>query len=179
MSKMGISVLDSYRAAQLFDVLGLDAEVTDCASPAPHPHGWPELRRHRSRAAFLMDERSPKVPSCPTTDGCASAAPKAPSLTPGSPSVPAICRLAVGAARANTQAATTLAPAEAWSAYARAADEARASRPARSVAASIRPAPSSNSTKSSRRQAWSSASSPAPCHWVRSAPRRTRPSPSR
>ena len=27
MSKMGISVLDSYRAAQLFDILGLDSPV--------------------------------------------------------------------------------------------------------------------------------------------------------
>ena len=33
MSKMGISVLDSYRAAQLFDILGLDAEVVDRCFP--------------------------------------------------------------------------------------------------------------------------------------------------
>ncbi len=33
MSKMGISVLDSYRFAQLFDVLGLDAEITDLCFP--------------------------------------------------------------------------------------------------------------------------------------------------
>ena len=33
MSKMGISVLDSYRGAQLFDALGLDAEVIDACFP--------------------------------------------------------------------------------------------------------------------------------------------------
>src|SRR5271165_1026786 len=33
MSKMGISVLDSYRAAQLFDVLGLDSDITDLCFP--------------------------------------------------------------------------------------------------------------------------------------------------
>ena len=40
MSKMGISVLDSYRAAQLFDILGLDAEVIDVCFPGtPSPLG--------------------------------------------------------------------------------------------------------------------------------------------
>jgi glutamate synthase (ferredoxin) len=33
MSKMGISVLDSYRGAQLFDALGLDAEVIEACFP--------------------------------------------------------------------------------------------------------------------------------------------------
>src|SRR5208283_177945 len=33
MSKMGISVLDSYRAAQLFDILGLDAAVVERCFP--------------------------------------------------------------------------------------------------------------------------------------------------
>ena len=33
MSKMGISVLDSYRAAQLFDILGLDATVVERCFP--------------------------------------------------------------------------------------------------------------------------------------------------
>jgi len=38
MSKMGISVLDSYRGAHLFDVLGLDREVVDlCFAETPSP----------------------------------------------------------------------------------------------------------------------------------------------
>ena len=42
MSKMGISVLDSYRAAQLFDILGLDATVVDrCFAGSLSPlGGW-------------------------------------------------------------------------------------------------------------------------------------------
>ncbi len=40
MSKMGISVLDSYRAAQLFDILGLDADIVECCFPGtPSPLG--------------------------------------------------------------------------------------------------------------------------------------------
>jgi glutamate synthase (ferredoxin) len=40
MSKMGISVLDSYRAAQLFDILGLDAAVVDrCFTGSISPMG--------------------------------------------------------------------------------------------------------------------------------------------
>ncbi len=38
MSKMGISVLDSYRSAHLFDILGLDQEVVEfCFSGTPSP----------------------------------------------------------------------------------------------------------------------------------------------
>jgi glutamate synthase domain-containing protein 2/glutamate synthase domain-containing protein 1/glutamate synthase domain-containing protein 3 len=38
MSKMGISVLDSYRSAHLFDILGLDREVVDsCFAGTPSP----------------------------------------------------------------------------------------------------------------------------------------------
>ena len=42
MSKMGISVLDSYRAAQLFDVLGLNEEVVNFSFPGSHSpiSGW-------------------------------------------------------------------------------------------------------------------------------------------
>ncbi len=42
MSKMGISVLDSYRAAQLFDILGLDGEVVERCFPgsASPLDGW-------------------------------------------------------------------------------------------------------------------------------------------
>ena len=56
LSKMGISTIDSYRAAQVFEVLGLDASVVDlCFTGTANPIGglgWNELgedalRRHR------------------------------------------------------------------------------------------------------------------------------------
>src|SRR5664279_3453885 len=123
MSKMGISVLDSYRAAQLFDVLGLDSGITDLCFPGTvspiggqnfadielairsswiaepettelHDYGWVRFRRSdRSEPHTWQPQRTRDL------------------------------QVAVGAARASTQAATTIAPAEAWSAYSRAVDE--------------------------------------------------------
>ena len=123
MSKMGISVLDSYRAAQLFDILGLDSEVTDLCFPGtvspmggqnfadielairsswtPEPdatelpdYGWVRFRRaERSEPHTWQPQRTRDL------------------------------QVAVGAARASTQAAVTIAPVEAWSAYSRAVDE--------------------------------------------------------
>jgi glutamate synthase (NADPH/NADH) large chain len=123
MSKMGISVLDSYRAAQLFDVLGLASEITDLCFPGtvspmggqdfadieaairmawtPEPnggdlpdYGWVRFRRaDRSEPHTWQPQRTRDL------------------------------QVAVGAARPNTQAAAALAPADAWSAYARAVDE--------------------------------------------------------
>ncbi len=50
MSKMGISVVDSYRGAHLFDILGLHASVVErCFAGTPAPLsgiGFPELDRH-------------------------------------------------------------------------------------------------------------------------------------
>ena len=62
MSKMGISVLDSYRAAQLFDILGLDAEVIDVCFPGtPSPLGGTGILRNRSRDSCLLDRRAQQL----------------------------------------------------------------------------------------------------------------------
>ena len=65
MSKMGISVLDSYRASQLFDILGLDAAVTArcfCGSPSPlGGWGFAEIERP-SRASWSAEHRSFELP---------------------------------------------------------------------------------------------------------------------
>ncbi len=61
MSKMGISVVDSYRGAHLFDVLGLHASVVDrCFTHTPAPLsgiGFAELDR-RLRLTWLGDTAS-------------------------------------------------------------------------------------------------------------------------
>src|ERR1700677_256783 len=63
MSKMGISVIDSYRGAHLFDVLGLDREVVDrCFAGTPSPIsgiGFTELEAAvRDRWSAAQDEDS-------------------------------------------------------------------------------------------------------------------------
>ncbi|HWZ52061.1 MAG TPA: glutamate synthase-related protein [Granulicella sp.] len=59
MSKMGISVVDSYRGAHLFDILGLHSSVVDrCFVETPAPLsgiGFAELERHL-RETWLRDE---------------------------------------------------------------------------------------------------------------------------
>ena len=148
------------------------------ASPARLRRWAARLRRHRSRAAFDVEGRAAKLPTCPTTAGCASAKPTAPSRTPGSrrrqarsadPSAQRVPR----AIRCNG-----LAPAEAWSAYTRATDD-REPAVLRDLL-EIRPAgPAAELTRSRAAiEPRASASSPAPCRSARSAPRRTRPSPS-
>ena len=58
MSKMGISVVDSYRGAHLFDILGLHSSVVDrCFPNTPAPLsgiGFAELDRHL-RETWLAD----------------------------------------------------------------------------------------------------------------------------
>ncbi len=63
LSKMGISTIDSYRAAQVFEVLGLDASVVDlCFTGTANPIGglgWHELGEdalERHRQAHGQDE---------------------------------------------------------------------------------------------------------------------------
>jgi len=59
MSKMGISVVDSYRGAHLFDILGLHSSVVErCFTDTPAPLsgiGFAELERHL-RETWLKDE---------------------------------------------------------------------------------------------------------------------------
>jgi glutamate synthase (ferredoxin) len=65
MSKMGISVLDSYRAGQLFDILGLDTAVIDrcfCGSISPFGGwGFGEIEATVS-ASWLSEPRGPELP---------------------------------------------------------------------------------------------------------------------
>jgi glutamate synthase domain-containing protein 1 len=84
MSKMGISVLDSYRAAQLFDILGLDAEVIELCFPGtPSPlggRGFVELE-----AAVRASWAGNLIPrNCPITAGCDSAVMREPNYAVGS-----------------------------------------------------------------------------------------------
>ncbi len=118
MSKMGISVLDSYRAAQLFDILGLDAAVIDrCFPGSPSPLGglgFSEIE-DAIRVSWAVEHRTSELPDYGWVrfrrdDGAESHM--------WEPQRTRHLQLAVGAAKGAVQAAAT-APshAEAWSAY--------------------------------------------------------------
>lgn len=67
MSKMGVSVVDSYRGAHLFDSLGLHASIVDrCFPGTPAPLsgiGFAEVERHlRQTWALPHEEVSPELP---------------------------------------------------------------------------------------------------------------------
>ena len=123
MSKMGISVLDSYRAAQLFDVLGLASEITDlCFTGTASPIGGQDFADIEAalRTSWTAVSDSPELPDYGWVRFR-----KAERSEPHTwqPQRTRDLQVAVGAARATTQAALALAPADAWSAYARATDE--------------------------------------------------------
>jgi glutamate synthase domain-containing protein 2/glutamate synthase domain-containing protein 1/glutamate synthase domain-containing protein 3 len=68
MSKMGISVLDAYRGAQIFEIVGLDEEVVDrCFAGTPSPLGGigldelagDALERHRAGRAEVARLENP------------------------------------------------------------------------------------------------------------------------
>src|SRR5271165_5056077 len=124
MSKMGISVLDSYRAAQLFDILGLDAAVVESCFPGSSSPlgGWGFAEIENSiRVAWGMEHRAGELPDFGWVrfrrDEGADAHLWEPQRTRH-------LQLAVGAAKGAVQSAVT-APshAEAWSAYKGAGDE--------------------------------------------------------
>jgi glutamate synthase (NADPH/NADH) large chain len=123
MSKMGISVLDSYRAAQLFDVLGLAWEITDLCFPGTTSpiggQGFADIEA-AIRKSWTAGPDSPELPDYGWVRFR-----RAEVAEPHTwqPQRTRDLQVAVGAARATTQAAVTLAPAAAWSAYARAVDE--------------------------------------------------------
>ena len=117
MSKMGISVLDSYRSAQLFDILGLSDEVVERVSPAAVAIRRPGFCRDRSGASrfWTAEPDSAELPDYGWVrfrrDDRAESHPWEPQRTRH-------LQLAVGAARSTQQAAATApAPAEAWAAY--------------------------------------------------------------
>ena len=118
MSKMGISVLDSYRAAQLFDILGLDAGVVErCFPGSPSPLGGWGFRDVEAaiQTSWSAEHHDSQLPDYGWVrfrrDDSAE-----PHLW--EPQRTRHLQLAVGAAKGTVQAAAT-APsyAEAWSAY--------------------------------------------------------------
>ena len=118
MSKMGISVLDSYRAAQLFDVLGLDDAVVErCFVGSPSPlGGWGFAEIEAAvRASWGVEHRSSELPDYGwirfRRDEGAEAHMWEPQRTRQ-------LQAAVGAAKISAQtAATATSHAEAWAAF--------------------------------------------------------------
>ena len=105
MSKMGISVVDSYRGAHLFDSIGLNDDVIfRCLRGTPAPLGgigFAEIEAQVRRAwqdTFHPEppaaRRARAVQTCRTTAGCASARPTPLSRMPGSRSASRWCRAA-------------------------------------------------------------------------------------
>ena len=124
MSKMGISVLDSYRAAQLFDILGLNAAVIDrCFPGSLSPlDGWGfEEIEAAVRASWATEHGSSELPDYGWVrfrrDERAESHMWEPRRT-------RYLQLAVGAAKTSAQS-VAIAPshAEAWAAYTAARDE--------------------------------------------------------
>ena len=123
MSKMGISVLDSYRTAQLFDILGLAEDVVaQCFPGTPSPLGGAGFGEIEAaiRSSWTEEPEGAELPDYGwirfRRDDRAEPHTWEPQRTRQ-------LQLAVGAARASQQAAATAAPAEAWVAYSRAVDE--------------------------------------------------------
>ncbi len=124
MSKMGISVLDSYRAAQLFDILGLDAIVVERCFPGSLSPlgGWGFVEVEDAiRASWAAEDHMGELPDFGWVrfrrDERAESHLWEPQRTRH-------LQLAVGAAKGAVQAAAT-APshAEAWSAFKGAGEE--------------------------------------------------------
>jgi len=118
MSKMGISVLDSYRFAQLFDVLGLATEITDVCFPGTaSPIGGAGFADVEAslRALWSADTEPGDLPDYGWVRFR-----KAERSEPHNwqPQRTRDLQVAVGAARTQTQAAVALAPADAWTKFA-------------------------------------------------------------
>ena len=119
MSKMGISVLDSYRAAQLFDIIGLDDEVVGlCFQGSSSPIGGLGFAEIEGavRTLWLPEEKPSELPDYGWVrfrrqDGA--------ELHTWEPQRTRQLQLAVGAARTSVQvAAETTSHLDAWSSYA-------------------------------------------------------------
>ena len=169
MSKMGISVLDSYRAAQLFDILGLDAPVVDrCFAGSLSPLGGWGFAEIEAAVRASWAAETWQLPSCPTMVGFAFAAMIVQNLIFGSRKGRVIFSSPLARPGGATQAAATApAPAEAWSAYKAASRRSRAAGFARSAGGSSRPARHCRLIMSRNPPAWCVASCPVRCRWVR------------
>jgi glutamate synthase (NADPH/NADH) large chain len=125
MSKMGISVLDSYRTAQLFDILGLDDQVvSQCFPGTPSPLGGVGFADIEAALRQSWMEQEAASPELPDYGWVRFRRDDRAEIHTWEPQRTRQLQLAVGAARnAQQAAATATAPAEAWVAYARAVDE--------------------------------------------------------
>jgi len=117
MSKMGITVLDSYRAAQLFDVLGLATPVVERCFPGTSSplEGWGFAEIESAlRASWAGEHNTSELPDYGWVrfrrDVRAESHHWEPQRTRQ-------LQLAVGAAKGPVQAVATMSQAEAWSAY--------------------------------------------------------------
>ncbi len=130
MAKMGISVLDSYRAAQLFDILGLDDVVIErCFRRSPSPMGgWGFAEIEASlRASWSAEHGAFELPDYGWVrfrrDERAESHLWEPQRTRH-------LQLAVGSAKGAVQAAATApSQAEAWSSYKGAVEKAKEDEP--------------------------------------------------
>ena len=106
MSKMGISVVDSYRGAHLFDILGLHKSVVDrCfpGTPAPLFQGSGSDLREAS-AADVAAGCGLRRRSCRTMAGCGFARRSWPSRMAGSRATVKALQTVVGSTRAGVVA---------------------------------------------------------------------------
>jgi glutamate synthase (NADPH/NADH) large chain len=124
MSKMGISVLDSYRTAQLFDILGLSEEVVEqCFPGTPSPLGGRGFTQIEEALRLSWTEE-PDNAELPDYGWVRFRRDDGAELHTWEPQRTRHLQLAVGAARSSQQAtATAIEPAEAWAAFSRAGDE--------------------------------------------------------
>ncbi len=118
MSKMGISVLDSYRAAQLFDILGLDHAVVEWCFPGSSSpiggHGFAEIE-----AAMRASWRQEHAAELPDYGWVRFRRDDAAELHNWAPQRTRHLQVAVGAAKPSALAeAEVPSPLQAWSAYA-------------------------------------------------------------
>jgi glutamate synthase (NADPH/NADH) large chain len=123
MSKMGISVLDSYRAAQLFDILGLDHAIVEwCFAGSSSPiggHGFAEIE-----AAIRASWEQQHTSELPDYGWVRFRRDEAAELHAWAPQRARQLQVAVGAAKSSVLAeAEAPSPLQAWSAYAGAGEE--------------------------------------------------------
>ena len=178
MSKMGISDVASYCGAQLFDVVGLAAEVVDrCFAGTSSRDRRPRLRRARAgrarpaRAARWDGRRPPREPGLRQVPQGRRAARDRPRGRRGAP------RRRPPPTRSARPSATRTA--ERYAALRGARERARAARAPRPARARAGRGARCRSTRSSRPSRSSGASPAAPCPTARCPPRRTRRSRSR
>ena len=177
MSKMGISVLDSYRAAQLFDILGLDDGVVDrCFPGSPSPlggWGFQEIE-NAIRASWSAENRLPELPDYGWVrfrrdDGRGNPHVGAAANPPSSDRGWRGEECGAGGAQRRLRMPRP-------GRLTRARGKKRTQRCCETCWSFVLPVRACLSIRSSSAPAWYGASCRAPCRWVRSVPRRIKPS---